>query len=192
MAKVAAQLNPKIDVPGWPGFLLWARKERPAQYAALVTQVPMVAEFESQLKGRNLGDLSDFFSSIGSGLASAGSSIMDVFTSIAPAALSFGTTLVAAKSAQNLTNTQLQLAAAQRAPAQTATIQTANGPQTVPVTMNAAGQYVPATVNAAGQYVMASPTGGGFMASLSSIPVTTWLIGAGALAGILMLVTRRN
>lgn len=185
--KVKAQLNPKVDVPGWPGFLLWARKERPAQYSALLTRVPAVAEFESQIRNQNLGDLSDFFSSIGSGLASAGSTIASVFTSIAPAALSFGTTLIAANSAKQLSNTQLQLAQAQRPPVQTATYQTANGPVTVPVAQTAQG-YTAGGYNAAGQYIL--PQQRGFMASLSAVPITTWLIGAGALAGVLMLVRR--
>jgi hypothetical protein len=188
MAQVKAQLNPAIPYKGWPGFLLWARKERPAQYAALKAQVPIVRDFEAQLTNAGLGDFSDFFSSIGDDLSSAGSAIANVFTSVAPAALTLGTTIYQANAAQKLSNTQLQIAALNKTPAQTATIQTANGPVTVPVVKNALGVAVPATVNAAGQLV---PTTGGFMATLASVPMTTWLIGAGALAAILLLLRRK-
>lgn len=185
---VKAQLNPKIPVAGWPGFLLWAKAERPAQYAALVAQVPAVASFDSALKNAGLGDFSDILSSIGSSLASAGSTIANVFTQNAPALLQFGTTLVQAKAAQNLTNTQLQLAKAQQPPAQTATVQTANGPVTVPMVKNAAGQYVPATVTTAGAVV---PTGGSFLTSLSNVPITTWLLVAGVGIAAIMLIKRK-
>jgi hypothetical protein len=190
MASVKAQLNPAITAKGWPGFLLWARKERPAQYAALLAQVPIVQDFENTLKGAGLGDWTDIFSSIGSGLSSAGSTIASVFTSIAPAAIQYELTATQANAAQKLTNTQLALAVAQHPPAQTATVAGANGTTSVPVVRNAAGQMVPATVNAAGQLVPISG-GGGIMATLAAVPMTTWLIGAGALAGILLLLKRR-
>lgn len=182
MASVKAQLNPKVNATGWPGFLLWARQERPAQYAALVAQVPVVADFENALKNAGLGDFSDILSSIGSGLASAGSTIANVFTNTAPALLSFGTTLVQAKAAQNLTNTQLQLAQAQRPPAQTATIQTANGPMTVPVASTAGG-YAPMGVNAQGQFYTGSTFGG--------LSLTTWLLIAGVGLTALLVLKRR-
>lgn len=185
---VKAQLNPAVTTKGWPGFLLWARKERPTQYAALLAQVPAVADFEAQIKNAGLGDFSDILSSIGSSLASAGSTIATVFTQNAPALVSFGTTLIQAKAAQSLTNTQLKLAQAQQSPAQTATVQTANGPVTVPMVKNAAGQYVPATVSTSGQLVGA---GGGFLSSLGNVSMTTWLLVAGVGLTMILLLKRK-
>lgn len=186
---VKAKLNPKIPVTGWPGFLLWAKAERPTQYAALLDQVPIVRDFDNALKNAGLGfDFGSILSSIGSGLASAGTTIANVFTATAPSLLQFGTTLVQAKAAQNLTNTQLQLAKAQQSPAQTAVVQTANGPVTVPMVRNAAGQYVPATVTTAGAVV---PSGGSFLTSLANVPLTTWLLVGGVALTAILLLKRR-
>ena len=180
MAKVQAKLNPQINVPGWAGFLLWARQEQPAIYSQLVTEVPAVASFESAYQNAGLGDISDWFSGLGDTLSSAGSSIMSAITTIAPAALTLGTSLIQSKSQQNLLNTQLKLAQINAKPAQTTTIQTANGPITVPATMNAAGQYVPVTGSTSG-----------FMATLSAVPMTTWLLVGGVLLTTILLLRRK-
>jgi hypothetical protein len=114
---------PRITNKGMPGFLVWARRDSPALYAALVRKFPEVAAFENAYHltdNAGIAGLSDVFKSIGGALSSASSKIgsfvknsaLPIFTAALPVA-------VAAKQAQ-VARSQVALAEAMQSPAQVA------------------------------------------------------------------------
>lgn len=122
--KVLTKVRPAISEKGGVGFLLWARRDSPVLYSALVKKFPTVARFENLYSSRiqNLGDLSDIFGSIGDAVTGSLSSIGDFITTQAPDLLKAAGTVYAAQQQQQLAQTQLQLAQLQKAPARTAVV----------------------------------------------------------------------
>lgn len=182
-------LQPKITVAGMPGFLLWARTGSPALYRALVARFPAVAEFEEAVSADDrpggMGGVMDILSTIGNGISSAASSISSFVANNGATIFSAAGGYLIAQQQAKLANTQLQLAQASRPPVQTAMVTLPSGQQvSVPVQPTGTGAATYATYSA-------TPQTGGVMATLASVPLTTWLLGAGALAGVLLLVKRR-
>jgi hypothetical protein len=107
---------PPITASGVPGFLLWARRDAPQIYSALVARFPVVNVFEQKLKDdvdpgsfgptdtKTLGDFSDVFSSIGDTLSSAGSGIMSFVQNNGADLLKLGTAGVVAAQQIKLVN----------------------------------------------------------------------------------------
>src|SRR5258706_12008743 len=124
-------LQPKIEQPGMPGFLLWARRDSPALYQALVNRFPEVAEFEEAVSADDrpggMGGIFDVLSTIGGGIASAASSIGSFVTTNGPALFSAAGGYLIAQQQSKLTSTQLALARATQPPMQTAYVTNAQG-----------------------------------------------------------------
>jgi hypothetical protein len=178
-----ANLAPSINVPGVPGFLLWARRDNPALYRALVAQFPEVSAFDTALRDDGLGGLMDIIGSIGGTLGNAaksiGSFVMNNALPIATAAVPLA---IAMKQA-DVAKAQIKLASAQMQPMQTA-VDPRTG-QTVPVQMvNGQWQAVPVT----GGMIGAPLAQGGGMAS---VPKWAWIAGAGGAALLLLVLLRR-
>ena len=181
-------LAPKIPYRGIAGFLVWARRDNRRLYGALVARFPQVAAFEEQVKNyvdpeAGLSGFADVFASIGSGLSGAASAIGRFVSNNGAALLAAGGTALVVNQQYKLANAQVQLAQAGQPPAQVAYVQTANGPVAVPVQNTGLGYQQ----SYYGQ-PQASPS---MFAGLSRIPLTTWLIGAGALGTIFLLMKRR-
>ena len=184
-------LAPKIPYRGIAGFLIWARRDNRRLYGALVARFPQVAAFEEQVKNyvdpeAGLGHMhgfADVFASIGSGLSGAASAIGRFVSNNGAALLAAGGTALVVNQQYKLANAQVQLAQAGQPPAQVAYVQTPNGPVAVPVQNTGSGYQQ----SYYGQ-PQASPS---MFSSLSRIPLTTWLIGAGALGTIFLTMKRR-
>jgi hypothetical protein len=186
MATKKGILQPKIDAAGMPGFLLWARRDAKPLYSALVAKFPQVAAFEEQYKTAvdpEVG-LSGFMDVLGSGLSSAASAIGSFVANNAGSIFSAAAGYAVASQQAKVAQTQLKLAQAAQPPAQTAIVQTPNGPVSVPVQPSGTG-YTYA------QYMQASQPSTGIMASLSRVSPIIWIAGAGALATVLLLFKRR-
>lgn len=150
MATSKAVLLPKIPVNGIMGFLVWARRDSPALYAGMVKSIPAVALFDRTMReqGEGLGDWTDIFSSIGSAVSGAASSIGSFVASNGNDLLKGALGVYGAVQATKLASTQLQLAQASRPPIQTA-YNPATG-QIVPVrptSIGGAPQYDYTTAN---------------------------------------------
>lgn len=188
---ITATVLPKIPQKGLLGFLLWLKRDHPAMYYKLASDVPAVSDFErtmdlvtgyTAVKGgaspvSGFGDISDAFSSIGDALASAGSAVAGAAGSIATwvgsnagPILQTGLTVAKAVEQQRVVDSQLQLAMMGRAPNQVAkaNASTAGGMST----------YYPV-----GQ-------GGILSGSLLGLPTWVWLAGGGGL--VLLLLLRRR
>lgn len=180
-------LQPKIETPGMIGFLLWARRDAPALYGALVHRFSEVARFEEALNAEDIpGGVSGFMdvlSSIGGSIGSAASSIGNFVVNNGAAIFSAAGGYFVASQQAKLANTQLALARATQPPAQTAYVTNAQG-QMVPVAVQPSGTSYAA-------YNAATLPQGGILSTLSKIPVMTWLTGAAALATVVLLVKRR-
>ena len=189
---VTGVLQPKITVPGMPGFLLWARRDSPRLYGALVAKFPVVWRFEEAMKNLvdpsvldnpGLGDFSDIMSSLGGAISSAAGSIGSFVMNNAPALLTTAGSVFVATQQAKTAQAQAALATYGRPPAQTAYVTNAQGQSyPVPVQANQAGGYNP--------YYAASMPPSGIMANLASVPMTTWLLGGGALIAVLLLLKR--
>lgn len=174
-------LQPRINAEGMPGFLLWARNDAPELYGQLVARFPEVARFEEAIQADDqpgMAGFMDILSSVGSAIGSAASSIGSFVANNGGAIFSAAGGYLVAQQQAKVANAQLALATANRAPAQTALVTLANG------------QQVSVPVAPSGTSYSAVPSGG-IMATLAAVPMTTWLLGAGALAGVLLLLKRR-
>lgn len=180
-------LQPKIEQPGMVGFLLWARRDAPALYGALVKEFREVAEFEEAVNADDrpggVGGFFDVLASVGSSIGSAASSIGNFVVNNGAAIFSAAGGYLVASQQAKLANTQLALARATQPPAQTAYVTNAQG-QLVPVPVQSTGAGYAA-------YNAATLPSTGLLATLSRVPLTTWLMGAGALATIVLLLKRR-
>jgi hypothetical protein len=187
----AKKVSPSIAAKGPLGFVLWARQDHPALYQYLLKTVPAVAAVEQAITVKTLGDWSDIFSSIGSGISSAASAVSSGVSSawgsiskaaiaFAPAAGQIAGTLINANQQKQLLNTQLQLANAYQRPAQMATLP--NG-QVVPVQPGVMGQT---GYNYGGQVY--SPYSPG---AFGGIPTGYLIAGAGGLLLVVLLALRK-
>lgn len=119
--------TPQITHKGLPGFLLWARRESPVLYAALLKQFPEVQDFEDAAQAEGVSGLLDVFSSIGSSLSSAASGIASFVTKNAVPLLVAAAPVAVALKQASVAKTQIKLANAQQAPARTALTVAADG-----------------------------------------------------------------
>lgn len=187
---VKGVLLPKITVEGMPGFLLWARQAQPDLFNALARQFPEVANFAEAVGADDRpGDLRGFFdilSTIGTDIGKVAGSIGNFVVNNGGAILGAGAGYLVAQQQAKVVQAQLALAQANRAPAQTALVTTAGGQQiAVPVQPSGTGY-------ATGYSTYGPPpSAGGIMATLAAVPLSTWLLGAGALAGVALLLKRR-
>lgn len=122
---------PAIPVKGAPGFLLWLRRDQPAVYSVLRTQVPEVQLFESALGEARLGGLFDsiagVLSKVGGAVKIALPKIVAAVPKIAPTILEAGGAVVAAKQQAKVIDMQLKLAQANQAPLTTAQVVSPDG-----------------------------------------------------------------
>jgi hypothetical protein len=179
------QLQPRLSVPGIPGFLLWARRDNPALYAALVSQFPEVAEFDSALKVEGLGGLADILKGVGSALSSSAKKIGSFVVNYALPVASVAVPLVVAKKQADVAIAQMRVADAQQPPMQTALLpgQSPGWPQAVPV-QQVGGQWQQVPVGS----VMAAATP--LSSPVLGVPLWGWIAGAGAL-GLVWWMRRR-
>lgn len=159
-------LSPKVDEPGIPGFLIWARRDDPALYAALVRQFPEVAAFDNYASPAGLSGFASLFSSLASSLASKASAIGSfVVKNALPIATAAAPVLVAKKQA-DVAKAQIKLAQVQGTPMQTAMTQQD-------------GYYYPVPVQKTlGSYTVAG--------------IPTWVLIAGGFALSALLILRRK
>jgi hypothetical protein len=188
---VKAKLAPKISTTGVPGFLLWARRDTPELYAAMVRDLPEVAAFEKQLiVDQGLSGILDVVKSFGSSLASSVGKIGSYVAKNAVPVLTAAVPLIVAKKQVDVAKAQVRLAAAQSAPMQTAMVPAAGGGSvSVPVQYNAAT----GTYSAVPGFSLPSQSAGGrsvMSGQLLGVPVWGWLAGAGTLA-VLMIARRK-
>jgi hypothetical protein len=189
MAVKKGILAPKIDTPGITGFLLWARRDAKPLYSALVKKFPEVWNFEEQMKNfadpeAGMAGIWDVLSSIGSSVAGAAGSIGSFVMKNGSSIFAAGATAYVANQQAKAASAQARLALAGRPPAQVAYT---TDPQT--------GQIIPVPVTGAGggySSYYGAGSSGGIMATLARVPLTTWLIGAGALGTLLLLKKRRG
>ncbi len=181
--------NPKIDVPGVTGYLIWLRQDLPAVYARLVTVFPQVAAFDVALKkelaSRGLGFS---WSSIGDALSGAASSVGSVIGDVGsyvatntPAILTTGAGLYGMVAKQQMLNSQLVLAQSGQYPMQTGIVQSpGNQPYLTGI----------------GQTGMVSPyASSGFASGLLSstiMGVPSWIFIVAAVGGGAMLLMRKR
>lgn len=184
--------NPKIDVPGVTGYLLWLRQDLPAVYAHVVKAFPQVAAFDAKLKkelaSRGLGFS---WSSIGSALSGAASSVGSVLGSVGsyvatntPAILTTGAGLYGMVAKQQMLNSQLMLAQSGQYPMQTGIMQSP-GNQPYLTGISPTGAY-PSTY---------SPySSGGFASGILSstiMGVPSWIFLVAIAGGGFLLLRRR-
>ena len=171
--------NPKINVAGVTGYLLWLRQDLPTVYAKAVQTFPQVAAFDTtlraQLQSRGLGF---DWSSIGSALSGAASSVGSVLSHVgsfvatnAPAMLTTGAGLYGLVVKQQMLNSQLQLAQAGQYPAQTGIVQSP-GNQPYMTSIAPAGSFTSI-----------------LSGSIAGIP--TWILLVAVAGGGLLLLRRR-
>ena len=168
MAVTKGILAPKIAVAGMPGFLLWARRDQPEMYLALVRQFPVINRFEEMYKnevdpGAGLGGFMDILSSIGGGLAKTASSVGSFIATNGPALFTAAGSVIVANQQSKVAGLQLQLAQIQQPPAQVAYVNGPNGTK-VPVAVKPTG---------AGGYASYSAGGGGILSTLQNVSMTT-------------------
>jgi hypothetical protein len=145
MAAKKMMLQPKIPAQGLVGFLIWARRDNRALYDRLMREFPEVAAFEERMQldtDAGMAGLMDVLSSFGSGVAnvakSVGSGIVsgasqvfgglkssagNIFNFVKNNALPIAATaapVIIAKRQADVTNRQLELAAINQYPQQTA------------------------------------------------------------------------
>lgn len=179
--------NPKINVPGVAGYLLWLRQDLPPVYARAVAHFPQVAAFDKVLR-RELAQrgLGFDWSSIGSALTSAasglGSSLSSVGSWVAsntPAILTTGAGLYGMIAKQQMLDSQLSLAQAGQYPAQTGIVQSpGNQPYLTTIAQNG----------------MVSPYSTGGLSSImygTIAGVPTWIFLVAAAGGAILLLRRR-
>lgn len=173
-----ARLAPAINAKGVPGFLMWARRDNPALYRALLAQFPEVGEFELALSESGVAGFS--LSAIGSKLASSAKKIGTFVAQNAVAVASVAVPVIVAKKQADLAKAQVRLAELQMAPMQTAL--DANG---VPIPVQQAG----------GQWTAVPVQGGMIGTSLAQggagLPTWAWAVGAGGAALLLLALMRR-
>lgn len=160
-------LAPKITQGGVPGFLLWARRESPALYAAMARQIPEVASFDDALNVDGFAGITDVLSNVGGALSSAAGKIGTFVKNNALPILTAAVPVVVAKKQADVANAQYKLAMAQMTPMQTA-ITTQDG------------------------YAVSVPvrqTQGGV---IRAIPSWVWMAGAGVAALGLVLMLRKR
>jgi hypothetical protein len=173
-----ARLAPAIKATGVPGFLLWARRDNPPLYRALLAQFPEVAEFE--LAARE-GGLSGFsLSSIGSKLASSAKAIGTFVAQNAVAVASVAVPVIVAKKQADVAKAQARLAEAQMAPMQ--------------IAMDARGVPIPVQ-QYNGQWAAVPVQGGMIGTALAQggprLPTWAWAVGAGGAVLLLLALMRR-
>ena len=127
---------PPIEYEGMPGFLLWARRDQPPLYSALMKNIPSVRDFEMKYRaymlesgGTGLGDFADFLGSVGNTVANAADSIGSFITDNAGSIFAAGTAVYGLTQQTKLAQTQLQVAQARQPPVRTGI---AYGPQGQP------------------------------------------------------------
>jgi hypothetical protein len=166
-----ARVNPRILVPGVPGFLLWARRDNPALYARLVAEFPEVAAFDGALQSQGLSGLADALKGAGAALASRAKTIASFVARVALPVASVAAPLIAAKKQADVDLAQMDLALAQQPPMQTALVpgQSPGWQMSVPISRSAPAFDLQGRV--------------------LGVPAWGWLAGAGALG--LVLLARR-
>jgi hypothetical protein len=179
-----AALAPRITTTGLPGFLLWARRDNPALYSAMVAQLPEVAAFEGALRAEGVSGIMDVLSSFGNSLANSAKKVGAFVAKNALPIAAAAVPLLVAKKQADIAKAQMKLADAQMAPMQTAQYQSPEGVVTMPVQMqNGQWQQVPVSGGMIGAQVA---TGGA-----QGIPKWVWLAGAGGAALLLAVMLRR-
>lgn len=170
--------NAPIDVPGMPGFLLWARRDNPKLYAAMKREIPAVAQFDAALQvDAGMNGIADILKSVGSSVTNAaksiGSFVKNNALPIATAALPL---VVAAKEAK-IARTQLELAQTMNPPMLTAP---GAGGVAVPVRPVNTPGFTPATPY---PYDSSPPsTFGTFITRpVLGVPTWVWLAGVGGI-----------
>lgn len=166
-----AVLAPKINATGVHGFLLWARRDNPGLYAAMVRGLPEVAAFDAALRDNGLGafSLSGAIKSLSGSAKRVAGFVADNALKVATVALP----LVVAKKEADIAKAQVKLAQLQAAPMQTAYV--AGGPMPVPV------------VSQGGRWTEV-PTEGGIVGASVALPGgLSWKLIAGA-GGALLLI----
>ena len=170
--------NPKINVPGIAGYLLWLRQDLPPVYAGLVAKFPQVAAFDATLKSelaqRGLGF---DWSSIGSALSSAASNVGSVLSNVGsyvaqntPALLTTGAGLYGMVVKQQMLDSQYSAAQAGGYPAQTGLVQSpGNQPYLTAVAPSGLSTFTQGT--------------------LGGVPI--WLYAVAGAAGVILLLRRR-
>jgi hypothetical protein len=151
-------------------FAAWLAQTHPDLFLAAYH----LAAFGATPDTSGLGDLSDFFSSIGTGVSDAVSSVGSFLTN--PANLQsiagLATSYLTAKSQQNVVNSQL------------ARLQASQPPLPVQYTQNAAGQYVP-VVPVASNGMVVSPSS---PAVSNFVPVTSSMFASSASSSLMQWV----
>jgi hypothetical protein len=182
--KTVIRPNPKINVPGVAGYLLWLRQDLPTVYARVVAAFPEVAKFDASLRqtlrSRGLGfDWSSITDALSSAASSVGSVLGNVGSYVAqntPAILTTGAGLYGLIAKQQMLDTQLSLAQSGRYPAQTGYVQSPGN---------------------AGYLTTISPTGSpwtsaGGILSTTIAGVPAWIFLVAAVGGGLLLLRGRR
>ncbi len=187
---VTIKPNPKIDVPGVAGYLIWLRQDLPAVYAHVVKAFPQVAAFDAALKtelaARGLGFS---WSSIGSALSGAASSVGSVLGNVgsyvaanAPAILTTGAGLYGVIAKQQMLDSQLQLAQSGAYPMQTGIVQSP-GNQSYMTGISSTGGY--------GYSPYSTGIASGLLSS-SILGIPSWIFLAAAVGGGALLLIKRR
>lgn len=201
MAAKKMTLLPKVDAPGIVGFLSWARRDNPVLYQRLVSEFPAVAAFEEAVQleidvAPGMAGFMDVVSSFGSGVVSAAKSVGSavgstasqifgglkssagsIFNFVKTNALPIAATVapvVIAKQQADVANRQLELAAANQYPQQTA------------VTYDSAGNRIVVPVQPAMGNVYSAQR---LPASYYNTGTPAWLLPAALVGGGFILVT---
>ncbi len=179
--------NPKVNVPGVAGYLLWLRQDLPPVYARLVQKFPEVAAFDSQLRAiLKANGLGFDWSSIGGALSSAASGVGSVLSSVGsyvaqntPAILTTGAGLYGMIAKQQMLDSQLSAAQRGGYPAQTGIVQSPGN------------QPYLTTIAPAGYGSLTSYAGSSFLtSSIAGIP--TWILLVAVAGGGLLLLRGRR
>lgn len=117
-----ARLSPAIKTRGVPGFLLWARRDNPALYAALANEFPEVAQFDMALRDQGLSGIGDVLASVGASLKKSASAIGGFVARNALPLATAAVPLIVAKKQADIAKAQFRLAEVQAAPMQTAVV----------------------------------------------------------------------
>ncbi|MHB8414596.1 MAG: hypothetical protein ACYDDA_03825 [Acidiferrobacteraceae bacterium] len=177
--------NPKVNVPGVAGYLLWLRQDLPPVYAKLVQKFPQVAAFDAQLRTLlKVSGLGFDWSSIGSALSGAASSVGSVLSNVGsyvaqntPAILTTGAGLYGMIAKQQMLDSQLSAAQAGGYPAQTGLVQSPGN------------QPYLTTIAPTGYGAMSYPGSSFLTSSVAGIP--TWILLIAVVGGGVLLLRGR-
>lgn len=122
-----ARIAPVIGEKGLPGFLLWARRDSPVLYGALVREFPEVAAFEAEVASQGIGGIMDVLSSVGSSLKSVAGKVGKFVQQNAVPLIAAAVPVVVATKQAKIAQAQVRLAEAQLPPAQVAYATTPEG-----------------------------------------------------------------